>query len=90
MENIESTLELSNEELELISGGKKQVFVKTSEGATVRIRPGRDQQVIGRPKPGTLLCYLGETKKTSDGLSWAKINFEGFEGWVSSKFSKFA
>ena len=89
IENLENTVELNEEELSEVAGGKNHQFVKTIDEAPVRRRPGRDAQVIGRLAKGTVVSYLGEIRNTSDGLRWAKVSYTGQVGWLSNKFSKF-
>ncbi|MBR2570725.1 MAG: SH3 domain-containing protein [Clostridia bacterium] len=89
-EELDIMLELNEEDLEQIAGGKKNQFVKAVEdNAPVRRRPGRDAQVLGRLRKGTVVSFLGETRNTSDGLTWMKINYNGEIAWVSNKYCRF-
>ena len=87
---IGNGIELNEQELEQVAGGKKahQTVTVVLDNAPVRRRPGRDAQVLGRLRKGTVVSFLGETRRTSDGLTWMKVNYNGEEAWVSDKYCK--
>ena len=90
-EKNENMVELNAEELEEVSGGKAQKkFVKTTGQVNVRKGPSLDSASIGVLAAGTIVSYLGTTKKDERGVAWYKINYNGVVGWVSSRYSKFA
>ena len=82
--------ELELAALEEISGGKgKQKFLKTTGQVNVRKGAGLKYATVGVLAKGTIVSYLGASKKDDRGVAWYKINFNGNEGWISSKYSKF-
>jgi len=91
IEKNENMIELNPEELEEVSGGKgKSNFLKTTGQVNVRKGPGLDYTSIGTLAKGTIVSYLGSTKKDDRGVAWYKINYNGIAAWISSKYSKFA
>lgn len=90
-ENIENVnaVELDAEQLAEVTGGKNSSnFVKTTGNVHVRKGPGLDYAEMGTLDKGTLISYLGSSKKDERGVRWYKINYNGKVGWVSSKYSK--
>ena len=55
----------------------------------VRSAPGTSNRVLGVLKKGQTAAYQGE-KKAVDGRDWYLIEFEGQNGWVSSKYAEVA
>lgn len=85
-------IELGAEDLEEVSGGKGKKssdFIKTTGNVYVRKGPGLDYGIITSLPSGTIVSYLGSTKKDDRGVAWYKINCNGSVGWVSSKYAKF-
>ena len=90
IEKNENMIELDAEEMEEVSGGKSgSKFIKTTGNVNVRKGPGLDYGTLGTLAKGTIVSYLGATKKDNRGVAWYKINFNGSVGWVSSKYAKF-
>ena len=89
MENMNS-VELNDETLEEVSGGRSSgtKFVKTTGNVHVRKGPGLDYGEMGTLAKGEIVSYLGSTRKDGRGVAWYKINFNGNVGWVSSKYAK--
>ena len=91
IEKNENMVELNPEEMEEVAGGKgKSNFIKTTGQVNVRKGPGLDYGTYGTLAKGTIVSYLGATKKDNRGVAWYKINFNGTAAWISSKYSKFA
>ena len=88
MENL-NAVELDIDALEDVTGGKGD-FVKTTGNVHVRKGPGLEYAEMGTLEKGTLISYLGASKKDERGVKWYKVNFNGKVGWVSSKYSKLA
>ena len=90
-ENIENSIvELEEEALELVSGGKDTYRIKASE-VNVRSGPGKDFAVTKRLKKGAKVTYLGEKKKDKDGKTWlyiACIEHGYVNGWIRSDLLK--
>jgi peptidoglycan hydrolase-like protein with peptidoglycan-binding domain len=70
----------------LTSIGKAQRVEATAD-VFVRSAPGKDNRELGVLKKGHTALYQGE-KSAVDGRDWYLIEFNGKNGWVSSKFSK--
>lgn len=88
MENL-NAVELNMDQMEEVTGGKGSGdIVKTTGNVHVRKGPGLDYAEMGTLEKGTLISYLGSTKKDERGVKWYKINYNGKVGWVSSKYSK--
>lgn len=75
-------LELDEEALELISGGK-DYKVKASE-VNVRSGPGKEYGVNGKLKKGEVVTYLKDKKKDKDGNTWLYVSNGYLNGWVRS------
>ena len=59
----------------------------TGNSVNVRSAPGTDSNVLGVAYKGDLLPYQGMTKAV-DGRDWYLVEFEGQNGWVSSKYAE--
>ena len=92
MENneIKNVAEISDSELEQVSGGKggKGNFVKATGNVYVRKGPGKDYAEIGSLCAGTVVSYLGATSYDDRDVAWYKVNYNGNVGWVSSVYAK--
>lgn len=92
MENIEnnSIVELNEESLEEVSGGKGGAGqkVKATGNVHVRTKPNRKGEDLGILDMGEKVPFLGERKTDERGVAWYKVKFCGRTGWVSSKYSK--
>ncbi len=58
-------------------------------GATVHVRsgPGLNYEDIGTAHESNILMYLDESATDSRGVVWYCVDFDGEEGWVSSKYT---
>ena len=70
----------------LTSIGKAQRVEATGD-VNVRSAPGTGHKVLGVLKKGETAPYQGE-RSAVDGRDWFLIEFDGKNGWVSSKYSK--
>ena len=70
----------------LTSIGKAQ-RVEATGNVNVRSAPGTASKVLGVLKKGETALYQGE-KSAVDGRDWYLIEFDGKNGWVSSKYAK--
>ena len=70
----------------LTSIGKAQRVEATAD-VYVRSAPGKDNRELGVLKRGETAPYQGE-RSAVDGRDWYLIEFDGKNGWVSSKYSK--
>ena len=66
-----------------------QKCVIATGDVNVRSAPGTSNRVLGVLKKGKTAVYQGE-KRAVDGRDWYLIEFEGQNGWVSSKYSEVA
>ena len=75
-------IELNDELLEQVSGGKSAtVKCKVSE-ANVRSGPGKDYAVIGHLYKGEAVTFKGEKKKDKEGKTWICVNKGTKFGWI--------
>jgi len=89
MEEINKTVELNEEELEEVAGGKSAgQKIKATGNLNVRKGPSLDYIVLGTIATGKTLEFLGEVKKDKRGVAWYKVRYNGHTAWVSSKYSK--
>ena len=80
-------IELSDDELEEVSGGKKSLYVKVSE-ANIRSGPGKEFPVIWTMGKKDELVYLGEKAKDTKGKTWLKVKAVAVTGWVRKDMVK--
>ena len=59
----------------------------TGGSVNVRSAPGTNSKVLGVVYKGDKLPYQGQTQNV-DGRDWYLIEFDGQNGWVSSKYAK--
>ena len=78
----EDLVELTEEELEEVAGGKKKsVYVKVCE-ANIRSGPGTEYSIVWGMGKGDELVYLGEKKKDKKGKTWIKVIAVATTGWI--------
>lgn len=80
-------MELTEEDLDLVSGGKKSLYVK-GKNVNVRSGPGKEYHSIALMQNGDELVYKGEKKKDKEGKTWIKVDCIGMIGWVRSDLVK--
>ena len=84
-ENMENNvLELNEEMLEQVSGGKHVTLKIKVDEANVRSGPGKEYHSIALMGKGDELVYKGEKKKDKEGKTWLKVDCIGMIGWVRS------
>lgn len=54
----------------------------------LRTGPGLDYGTAGSVPSGVSMEYLGETVADARGVEWYKVRVDGFEVWVSSKYTE--
>lgn len=91
IEMNESIVELEDQELEDVSGGKfsGKNFLRATANVHVRKGPGTENKIMGTLPSGTIVSYLRVSKKDTKKKTWYKINYNGQEGWVISDYVKF-
>lgn len=62
--------------------------VQATGSVHIRKGPGLDHDELGAIQKGTTLKYLDATETDERGVDWYKVEYEGAEAWVSSKYSK--
>ena len=63
-------------------------YVKASGGkCNVRKSPSLDAKVYTSMEKGETASYLNESSVDSRGVVWYKVKFDGYTGWVSSKYA---
>lgn len=80
-------MELTEEDLDLVSGGKKSLYVK-GKNVNVRSGPGKEYHSIALMQNGDELVYKGEKKKDKEGKTWIKVDCIGMIGWIRSDLVK--
>lgn len=85
IENEMEFMELTEEMLEEVAGGKKIV---ATGNVKVRSGPGKDFAVIGYLEKGDVLTYDGASERDARGVKWYRVKFGYDFGWVSSRYSK--
>jgi len=81
-------LELSDDELEMVNGGKKGSLYVKGNRVNVRSGPGMEFRSIALMLKGDELGYLGEKKKDKSGKTWLKVECIDMVGWVRSDLVK--
>ena len=84
-ENEMEMMELTDEMLESIVGGKKII---ATASVKVRTGPGLGFGVVGYLSKGDALTYDGASEKDDRGVRWYRVKYKGSFGWVSSRYSK--
>lgn len=79
--------ELSDEDLEAVSGGKTRYIEGDDGKSNVRTGPGLGYKSIGVLHRGEDAKYLGKTATDDRGVVWYKIRFKGRDAWVSSRYT---
>ena len=82
-ENMENNvLELNEEMLEQVSGGKHVTLKIKVDEANVRSGPGTDVSVNGRLHRGDKVTYMRDKKFDSKGMLWVYVSNGRLNGWV--------
>lgn len=84
LENL-NVLNLSDDELAQVTGGKKITVIAKTE-ANVRSGPGKEYSVISKTIPGFEAKFDGQTFKDKQGRVWCHVSWNGRSGWISSKY----
>ena len=87
IENNLNTVELTDEELEVVTGGKSRYIEGDNGKSNVRTGPGLDYRKIGVLHVGEDAKYLGKTSTDDRGVVWYKIRYNGHDAWVSSRYT---
>ena len=73
--------------LSLVIAPEMPQWVRATGDVNVRSAPGTEARVIGVLHKGETAPYQGETREWG-GRDWYLIEFEGQNGWVSSKYAE--
>ena len=88
-ENMENNMiELEEEALELVSGGKARTLVVTGSEVNVRSGPGKDFGINGRLHRGDKVTYLNDKKKDKEGKNWVYVSNGSLNGWIRTDLLK--
>ena len=85
-ENL-SFVELDDNELEDVTGGKKYKIGGDTGKSNVRTGPGLSYKSIGVLHKGEEAKYLGKSARDDRGVVWYKIDWKGRNAWVSSRYT---
>lgn len=89
LENNESIVALSDDELEQVAGGASKRFIEADEGKSyVRTGPGKSFQSIGVIHRGESARYLGNISTDERGVTWYQVSWNGRKAWVSSMYTR--
>ena len=83
LDGMES-VELSIDDLEEVSGGKKTSIYVRVKVANIRSGPGKDYPEVWAMGKGDELIYLGEYRKDKHGKNWLKVKAVNTTGWIRS------
>ena len=86
IENL-NVVELNDEELESVSGGRSRYIEGDNGKSNVRLGPGKQYKSIGVLHKGEDAKYLGKTATDDRGVVWYKIRYNGRDAWVSSRYT---
>ena len=82
-----NAVELNDEELEQVSGGKHSYITGDNGKSNVRTGPGLKYRSLGVLHKGESARYLHETAIDDRGVMWYKVRFNGNTAWVSSRYT---
>ena len=85
MDNHEEIFELSAEDMEKISGGKKQLVRAAKPGVNIHSLPGANEPVISQTTSNAIANYTGEMVFVK-GDPWIKVSWGGKTGWILAKY----
>ena len=80
LENENEMVELTEAELDVITGGRTTLHVKRGE-LKVYSGPGTGSVIATVDASDDLVC-VGEAKKDKKGKTWIKVRVYGSTGWV--------
>ena len=86
-EEMMNIVELNDDEMEAISGGKTKIGAVTGN-TNVRTGPGLKYKIIGVLHKGDETRYLGKSSTDERGVAWYKVEWNGKTGWVSSRYTR--
>ena len=87
-ENLENNaIELNENELEEVTGGKHTYITGDTGKSNVRTGPGLSYKSLGTLHKEESARYLHETSVDDRGVVWYKIKWNGREAWVSSRYT---
>lgn len=80
-------IELNEEDLETIVGGKHSYITGDNGKSNVRTGPGLAYKSLGVLHRDESARYLHDTAVDDRGVTWYKIRWNGREAWVSSRYT---
>ena len=85
MDNHEEVFELSAEDMEKITGGKKQLVRAAKPGVNIHSLPGANEPVISQTTSNAIANCTGEMVFVK-GDPWIKVSWGGKTGWILAKY----
>jgi len=61
--------------------------VELTGDAHLRVGPGLTYDSLAIVKTGKVATYLGESSIDSRGVTWYKVEFDGYTGWISARYA---
>lgn len=61
--------------------------VELTGDAHLRVGPGLTYDSLTIVKTGKVATYLGESSIDSRGVTWYKVEFDGYTGWISARYA---
>ena len=88
MEENKNMQELDIEQLEGVTGGKKnQKVMATKPDVRIHSEPGTDKPVVSKTTQGAIANYTGDLVYVK-GEPWVKVKWNGKTGWILAKYVK--
>lgn len=81
-------LELNDQELEEVSGGKHSYITGDNGKSNVRTGPGLNYRSLGTLHREESVRYLHDTAYDDRGVLWYKVKWNDRDAWVSSRYTR--
>lgn len=62
--------------------------LRTTGDVNIRKGPGKEYQIVGTIKADSTASYQGQSRKDERGVVWYSVEWDGKNGWVSSKYAE--
>ncbi|MGX8705455.1 MAG: SH3 domain-containing protein [bacterium] len=82
-----NAVELNDDELESVSGGKHSYITGDNGKSHIRTGPGLNYHALGVLHRGESIRYLHETAVDERGVMWYKVRYKDDTAWVSSRYT---
>ena len=82
-------VELADDELEEVTGGKQRYVVVTGNRVYLRYGPGKSYAHFALVKKGATLTYEGKKEyNKSERRYWYRVRYNGTIGWIAADYSR--